>query len=87
MNGSMGEVIFHEIGVVGAFENDGEVMEKKMRIECIEELDGDGMLVLLDKEGKRIGFYEKLKEEEGWENVKGVRQHAVYGVGCDARGE
>ncbi|MDJ0286548.1 MULTISPECIES: AraC family transcriptional regulator [Bacillus] len=83
VNRTMAEVIFHDIGLLPAFQNDGQLIEKKISIHSIQQLDPDAIFLLLHKEPKTIAFYQKLKQQEAWQNLKAVTQQAVYPLASD----
>ncbi|MGE6855960.1 helix-turn-helix domain-containing protein [Bacillus sp. FSL K6-2841] len=83
VNRTMSEVIFHDIGLLPAFQNDGQLIEKKITIRSIQQLDPDAIFLYLHKEPKTLAFYQKLKQQEDWQNLKAVTQQAVYPLASD----
>lgn len=83
VNRTMSEVIFQDIGLQPAFQNDGQLIEKEISIRSIQQLDPDTIFLFLHKEPKTIAFYQKLKQQEAWQNLKAVTQQAVYPLTSD----
>ncbi|WP_051691167.1 ABC transporter substrate-binding protein [Bacillus zhangzhouensis] len=83
VNRTLSEVILDDIGLPSAFHESSKITERKIDVHFIKQCDPDCIFLLLHKEPSTLAFYQQLKQQVAWQNIRAVAQKAVYSLSSD----